>query len=161
MLWTWKNWLSHTRYTAKALSVSHKLRIRVFWRKNWKLGESGRLKLKDPWWLTLIAKVVALEMLKLIFHMICKNISHIGYHIWKFRHGQNSSECLFIWPHLKAVDNRSSYNFNNRSDVQPTIQTILAQTYCCLYVFALKLNETCFGREWATSVLQQSPGLKL
>ena len=127
----------------KALSVSHKLRKRS-------------CKIEGPLMMHSESNV-ALEMCKLIFHMICKNISHIGYHIWKFRHGQNSSECVFIWAHLKAVDNRSSYNFNNRSDVQPTIQTILAQTYCCLYVFALKLNETCFGREWATSVLQQFP----
>ena len=34
---------------------------------------------------------------------------------------------------------------------------ILAQTHYCLYVFALKLNETCFGREWAIKVLQQFP----
>ena len=43
----------------------------------------------------------------------------IGCHIrkmtYKFRHGQhgqNSSECVFIWPHAKALNNGSSTSAN-------------------------------------------------
>ena len=148
MWWTWKNWLSHTRYI-KALSVSHKLRSAFVFFSKGELGGGGRLN-----WRTLMthSESCCIKMITLIFQATIWQAIISGN--WRINFMTAWSEfkwmCFYLapskinqqWKQTNGII-CSSFYLRFVRVCNPIIQTKLEQTHCCSYVY-LKVKCNAF-----------------